>query len=432
MKVAIAGYGVEGESSYRYFSGLGHEVTIVDQAPAPTKPIPEGAQTILGPSAFDQLEDFELVVRTPPLDPRKIKTNGVVTSATKEFFAQCPAQIIAITGTKGKGTTSSFIAEILKAAGKRVHTVGNIGVPALDKLPEIAPDDVVVFEISSFQLWDLEVSPYIAVVLLIEPDHLDVHPSFDDYVHAKGNIARYQKPEDIVVFNPQNEHSIAIADLSPGIKLGYGQPPAAHVKDGYFWMGEQQLCSTSTVVLPGKHNLDNAAAAITAAWQFTQDVAAITTGLNNFKGLPHRLKYVKSVGEVMYYDDSIATTPGSAIAAINSFVNPKVLILGGSDKGSDYSQLIQTISDSDSMRAVICVGSLGPKFESLLQAETGVPTKVVDPAGGMKAIVDAASELAESGDVVILSPSCASFDMFKSYSDRGDQFVSAVESLDAK
>ena len=318
---------------------------------------------------------------------------------------------------------------MLAAAGRTVHLLGNIGVPALDVLSGIKADDIVVYELSSFQLWDAQASPHIAVVLHIEPDHLDVHADFTDYIAAKSRIALYQSKDDITIYHAANAWSKEIAGHGPGVKLPYPSAMTAHVRDGYFWFNEQMICSIDALQLPGQHNIDNACAALTAAWQLTDDKAAIEHGLRDFKGLDHRLKFIRTINEVSYYDDSIATTPGSAIAAIKSFEQPKVLIVGGSDKGADYSELVRTILASDSIRAVLAIGQQGPAIAQLLSEQAGDLAVDYSDSKRMTEIVAAASAYAQPGDVVILSPACASFDMFKSYSDRGDQFIAAVGAL---
>lgn len=433
MKVALLGYGVEGEASYRYFRGKGADITIVDENEQPKSTLPGGVKTILGPDALGTLKDFDVVVRTPQINPKKIITDGTVTSATKEFFKVCPAPIIGVTGSKGKGTTCSLIYEILKAAGRRVHLVGNIGNPALDALPRITPDDIVVFELSSFQLWDLEMSPHIAVLLMIEPDHLDVHDGMDDYIAAKAAICRFQTADDVCYHHPDNRYTARALEVAQPrsrlVRYGVQGDGGVYVKDGRFWRNQSALCSVEALRLPGAHNLDNACAAISAAMTYVDDPAAIERGLQAFTGLPHRLKFVREVRGVKYYDDSIATTPGSAIAAIRAFGQPKVLILGGSDKGADYDELVRDIIACDSMRAVVTVGVTGPVVAGKLK-EAGFERLIELPhADSMKVIVDEAAHAAESGDVVILSPASASFDMFSSYAERGEAFVAAVEGL---
>lgn len=425
MKIAIAGYGLEGKSNYNYFKSSG-EVTIVDEREV-VDDLPEDVSTRLGEGAFSRLADFDMVVRTAGLSPHKIQTNGKVWSATNEFFEKCPAPIIGITGSKGKGTTSSLIASILTEAGKTVHLVGNIGRPALDELAHITEDDIVVYELSSFQLWDAERSPQVAVVLHIEPDHLDVHESFDEYVSAKGNIARYQGINDRIVYNASNQSATAIADLSVGQRLPYQTPRTAHVRDGQFYYGEQLLCSVDELQLPGVHNQDNACAAITAAWPWVRDGIVIGEGLHAFSGLEHRLKFVAEKQGVSYYDDSIATTPGSAIAAMRAFDGPKVIILGGSSKGADFDELAATASRSNVKQAIL-IGDEADRIELSL-VEAGVSSVNMGSDTTMKAIVQLAADVAGAGDTVILSPACASFGMFRDYKDRGEQFIAAVNDL---
>ena len=414
MKIVIAGFGVEGQSNLRYFREKFPEADfLVADEREKVDNLPENVAYQTG---FSGLENADLIVRSPSLPPKKIKTSGQIWSSTNEFFANCPATIIGVTGTKGKGTTCSFISSILHAVDKTVHLVGNIGVPALDILPKIEKNDIVVYELSSFQLWDLQKSPHVAVVLMIEPDHLNVHADFNDYLAAKANIAKFQTADDYVVYNSQNEFSSSIADTS-----------SAQKKEYPFVLSDD---ITSAIHLPGKHNIDNACAAILAVKSILPNVSddEIKRGLSEFTGLPHRLKFVAEKYGVKYYDDSISTTPGSAIAALKAFAEPKILILGGSDKGADYSELAKEI-DRQNVRLVIINGANADEIREVLREEN-VDCEIVQlNMAGMKEVTESAKNKAQSGDVVILSPAAASFDMFKSYSDRGEQFVYAVEEL---
>ncbi len=426
MKVAIYWYGAEGQSNYQYYVAKGDDVTIVTTAISEDYPIPEGAKSIVREDAYHHLDGFDLVVRSAGIRPDSLGTDGKIWSATNEFFANCKAPIIGVTGTKGKGTTASLIASILRAAGRTVHLVGNIGIPPLQRLAEIEPDHFVVFELSSFQLWDIEMSPHIAVVLMIEPDHLNVHTDMSEYVEAKAGITRHQAENDLVIYHPTNTLSAHIAQEGAGKKIRYAVPDdrAAYVRDNAFYYGNELICSTDVLQIPGAHNIENACAAITATFAVLNDNQSVEAGLRSFTGLPHRLKFVREVNGIKYYDDSIATTPGSAVAAIRSFDQPRIIILGGSQKGSEYGEIVTMCKNTQTR--VIAVGQTGQAIAELCRQQ-GVVVEQVD--GSMSDIVAAASRAAKQGDVVILSPASASFDMFKSYSDRGEQFIAAVSRL---
>ncbi len=426
MKIAIAGFGLEGKASYDYWNKADNELTIVDQKPI--HDLPQGAKTLIGDGVFGELDSFDLVVRTAGLNPNKIKTDGKIWSATNEFFAKCPAPVIGVTGTKGKGTTCSLIASILRSAGKTVHLVGNIGVPALELLPKIQSDDVVVYELSSFQLWDLERSPHIATVLMIEPDHLDMHTDMDDYVDAKSNITTHQTNDDIAIYHPTNHYSKRIADKSSGRKIRYNDVNdiGVYVDSNKFCVQGRIICGVDELRIAGAHNRENACAAITATLAFDDEITneQIIVGLNNFSGLPHRLKFVAEKNGVKYYDDSIATTPGSAIAALKSFDQPITIILGGSDKGVSYNDVIRQAVDVHA--TIIAVGQTG---ENIYELAKSANARAVRVRGSMDEVVRIASDLTSAGGVVVLSPASASFDQYKSYSDRGDQFIAAVDRL---
>lgn len=434
MKIAIAGFGVEGKANYEYWSRDGeHDITIVDEQPdVALLGVPEGVKTLVGPQALSQLNGFDMVVRTAGLAPHKITTDGTIWSGANEFFTRCQAPIIGVTGSKGKGTTASLIASILEAAGKKVWLLGNIGLPALSVLEQIQPSDIVVYELSSFQLWDLQASPHIAVVLFIEPEHLDVHRDMDEYLEAKAQITRHQAGQDILIFNANNPYAARIAEASPAQKVGYPSAETAHIQDGVFFYGTQQICSVEALQLRGAHNLDNAVAAIDAVWSYVHDPAAIESGLRAFKGLPHRLAFVDTVGGVEYYDDSIATTPASAIAALRAFADKqKVIILGGSSKGADFSNLAAELTRHD-VQALL-IGDEATKIAEACDRAGFTRYEVLTtPAEGLtmaQTFTRRATEIAQPGSVVLLSPASASFGLFKNYTDRGEQFMAAVQAL---
>ena len=443
MKIALLGFGLETQSAMNFLAKKykDAEFEIYDQRVESKIEAPQNAKIFLGVKDFSGVE-ADLIVRTPAVNPHKLSSSKI-TSVTNLFFENCPAKVIGVTGSKGKGTTASFIAEILKSAGVKTHLLGNIGVPALDKIDEISPSDAVVYELSSFQLWDAQKSPFIAILNNIEPDHLDVHDDFDDYVAAKMNIALKQTKNDFFIYNSENQVVEKVVENSKnrlcGTLQNFPNKKLAHVQEGYFYWGEKRLFETSILKLAGEHNQKNALAAMTATFDFLnsqgknmEEIAkAWREGLSKFEGLPHRLKLVHEVNGIKFYDDSIATTPGSAIAAMNAFVEPKILILGGSDKGADLSELISQISESsvDELREVILIGKEAEKLNSKLREKNFTRIKNLGLNTTMQQVVKTAFADAQTGDVVILSPAHASFDMFKSYVDRGEQFIEAVNNL---
>ena len=432
MKIAIAGYGQEGESSYRYWSKDPLNKIIIADQKRPARPVPKGVDAIFGDDVFENFDGFDLVVRTAGLSTYKIKTNGKIWSSTNEFFAKCPAQIIGVTGTKGKGTTASLIASIFEAAGKKVWLLGNIGIAPLDYLPQIKPNDIVIYELSSFQLWDLESSPHVAVVLLVEPEHLDVHRDFDDYVNAKANIRRYQKAGDICIFHPTNTFSRQIADSSgegSTIRYGVSDDGGVYVRDGAFYQHEHKICSASELKLIGEHNIENACAAISVAKYYDITDDDIKSGLSNFQGLPHRLEYVRKIDGVKYYNDSFSSSPPATVAAIKSFSQPEIIIIGGIDRGGDFTKIADLIANQGNVKVVIIIGEIRNKlFKLIKDAKPDAHVEATD-LKTMQEIVGFAKSYSKPGDIIVLSPGCASFDMFKDFYDRGDQFRNVVNNL---
>lgn len=443
MNVAILGFDAEGQASYEYFMGRGDTVTICDQNA--DKVVPEGALAVLGDDYLTGLDRFELLVRTPGMKPSQIldKNPGVgskITSGTNEFFKAAPTQqIIGVTGTKGKGTTTTLVAKMLEASGKTVHVGGNIGVPALSLLPNISADDWVVLELSSFQLIDLQHSPHVAVCLMVAPEHLDWHVDVEEYYTAKEQLFARQGTADVAVYFHDNMISKRIAGAGQGQKVPYFYPPGAEVAgdgdDAAIVIDGNTICRTSELKLLGQHNWQNACAAVTAVWYTclqvcqpveTPNVDAMRQVLTSFSGLPFRLEKVRELGGVQYYNDSFGTTPETAIVALQSFSQPKVIILGGSDKGADYTELAQAVKNGN-VRQALLIGEQAGRIQAALDA-AGFSS--YQPGGQtMAEIVETAHKTAQPGDVVLLSTACASFDMFKNYKDRGNQFNAAVASL---
>lgn len=432
MKIAILGFAGQGKSSYEYWNSPDNEITVCDQST--DIEIPAGANSQLGDGYLNNLAEFDLLVRTPVLHPRDIVSANdsqildKVWSNTNEFIKVCPSRnIIGVTGTKGKGTTSTLVTKMLEAAGHRVHLGGNIGTPPLDMLKsDIKPEDWVVLELANFQLIDLKFSPKIAVCLMVEPEHLDWHEDFEEYLAAKQQLFINQTETDTAIYYAKNENSESVAGASEGKLIPYMEKSGATVQDGNITIDGQIICRTDELKLLGKHNWQNACAATTTVWQITQDVNAIRSVLTTFTGLEHRLELVRELEGVKYYDDSFGTTPETAIVAIEAFDQPKVIVLGGSDKGASYDKLAQAVL-SENVRKVITIGITGPKIKNVL-VNAGYEDIVEGPTT-MQEIVDLCRAQAQPGDIVLLSTGCASFGLFQNYKDRGEQFRTAVMSL---
>jgi UDP-N-acetylmuramoylalanine--D-glutamate ligase len=430
MKVAIIGYGIEGRSALHYWQDKGADVTVCDQNARAD--VPKDVTRRLGPNYLDRLQKFDVIMRTASVKPADIlaQNPGVehkITTVIEEFMRVSPTKnIIGVTGTKGKGTTSTLIAKMLEAAGKQAFLGGNIGNSPLDFLPQLTPDSWVVLELSSFQLFDLKHSPHIAVCLMVAPEHLDWHVDELDYVRAKSQLFAHQTKDDIAIYYADGITSHKIASQSPGHKIAYYDEPGAYVQNGHIRIDEYDICKTSELKLLGKHNWQNVCAAATAVWQVAQAPYAIRNVLTTFAGLPHRLEFVREVDGVEYYDDSFGTAPETAIVAIKAFSEPKVVILGGSDKGAQFDELARTVRDNGVRHAVL-IGTMAPKIRAALQ-KAGFTN--FSPGGTkMSDIVATARKVAQPGDVVLLSTACASFGLFKDYKDRGNQFKAAVQAL---
>lgn len=452
-KIAVLGFGVEGASSALFLSKKGANVTVLDaksegelDQEAYQKVKKEGVQFVFGKDYLKDLRTYDMIIRSPGIKPTlpeltEARDQGVlVTSQTQLFLELCTAPVIGVTGTKGKGTTSSLIHEMLLASGFDSYLGGNIGTPPFEFLDKLTDTSRVVLELSSFQLQDAAKSPHIAVILMVTSEHMDYHTNHAEYIDAKRNILRFQTEADFAVVNrdyPASNES----DIYTEGKVFYvsrertATDQGCFVKDGAVWVGmngiEWKIVDVIDIKLPGKHNLENVCAAAMAATLAGADKNAIASVLKSFSGLEHRLELVREVDGVKYYDDSFSTTPETAIAAIEAFENPEILILGGSEKHSDFTELGEIISKAKNIKAIIGIGVEWPRIKKSIEqsAKGEEPLLFIEGATSMEQIVKAASKLATTGDVVLLSPACASFDMFKNYKERGEAFEKEVKNL---
>jgi len=456
-KIAILGFGIEGKSVIEFLKNSNALITVIDEQRREdfdSEVLEEyeasGISFELG--KIGDLTSFDIVFRSPGFRPdllalQAAKEKGVeVTSATKLFFDLCPCPIIGVTGTKGKGTTSTLIYEMLKKEGLDAYLGGNIGTPPLGFLSGLKPESKVVLELSSFQLMDLEKSPadakamagkpHIAVMLMTTSEHLDYHEDIYEYIDAKRNIFKYQNENDFAVVNrdypASNESDIHTIGKVYQVSRVQEIMQGCFVKDDSIYLRmdghEESILPVKELGLLGKHNHENVCAAVVAALCAGVSLRSILSVLRSFKGLEHRIEFVRLVGGVKYFDDSFSTTPETAIAAIEAFEEPKILILGGSSKNSDFSELGQIISESGTIKAIIGIGEEWCRIKKrIMNHESRI--KVIEGCKNIEEIVKKCTEIGEIGDVVLLSPACASFDMFKSYKDRGEQFKSEVNRL---
>ncbi|HSX31993.1 MAG TPA: UDP-N-acetylmuramoyl-L-alanine--D-glutamate ligase [Candidatus Saccharimonadales bacterium] len=433
MKVAVIGYGIEGRSALRYWQEQGADVTICDQNTDIN--VPRGVDTQVGPNYLHSLSRFDVIMRSAGIHPKFIleANPGVekkITTTVNEFLRVCPTpNTIGVTGTKGKGTTSTLIVKMLEAAGKKVFLGGNFGVSPFDFLPKITKDSWVVLELSSFMLYDITHSPHIGVCLMIQPEHLDWHGDERDYYWSKRNMFAYQKDTDVAIYYAESLRSHDIARGSPGDKIAYYDEPGAYIFKDNIMIDQTVLCKTNELQLMGRHNWQNVCAAITAAWQVMQAPDAFRKALLNFTGLPHRLEFVRDVQGVQYFNDSFASDPYATAAAIDAIEGNKVVIIGGRDRMLQLDKLAAKLREHrKDIRAVLLIGESAERVASELAADKFKQYRV-STAKTMPEIVAQAAKLAKKGDIVLLSPGFPSFDMFKNFEERGLIFKQVVHQL---
>lgn len=451
MKIGIVGWGIEGQSAMRHF-GPDHEYLIVNEHPRDDFPAQSDKVRVqhlnedkpLGVTSsnpnlsyLEGLTDCDKIIYSVTSYHNLQKAFGdnskfweKTTSVMRIFFEETPTKnIIGVTGSKGKGTTSTLVHLMLQAAGLTSRLSGNIGSSVLDLLPKLRPDDWVVIEMSNFQLYHFPYSPHIGVCLKITEEHQDWHDNMEEYIDAKANIFRHQNTDDIAIYFSDNKYCQDIVGGSPGHKIPYFSPPGSYLKENSVIVvgnDETAVIKKSEIKLLGDHNLENVCAALTAFWQVSQDKDAAHKVLASFTGLEHRLELVRELNGVKYYDDSFGTTPDTALTAIRAIKAPKVLIVGGVDKGLPFDGLVDEIAKAR-VKHVIAIGVTGPKIAELLKNRSF--TDVTLGLKTMPEIVDKAKTEAEAGDAVLLAPAGSSFDMFTDYKDRGEQFKAAVREL---
>ena len=439
MKIAILGYGVEGKALATYFKRRKADITVYDQNPKAK--VPPKFNSILGPHAFENLKGFDWVFKSPGIPPERLGEILNLTTLTQFFFEQCPCPIIGVTGTKGKGTTATLIYEILKAANHDVYLGGNIGTPPTNFLGKLKKSSLVVLELSSFQTQSLTLSPHIAVILNVTSDHMDYHPSVQDYHNAKAQLIAHQTEEDITIFNADYKGSANIAKTSNAqtfkVSTKKKVSQGAELKEGKIVLKQggqsHEIIPIKKVGLVGKHNLENILPAVIATSLLDVSPQIIGKVVQEFKGLPHRLEFVGTTQKVDYYNDSFSTTPETSIAAIRAFDRPIHLIAGGSEKYSDFKEWAKVCVESSNLKTLILTGQqTAPRmFEALLRANDPKKKshrkdlKILRLLNLREAMI-AAKTYAKPGSIVILSPACASFEEFKNYKERGEVFKKLV------
>lgn len=402
-----------------------------------------GAVVYLGPDYLEHLKGNDVIFRTPGLRPdlpqirAAVKGGALLTSEMEVFFQVCPCPIIGVTGSDGKTTTTTIIASLLEAAGHTVHLGGNIGKPLLPEVGKMKKSDVAVVELSSFQLMTMDLSPHISVVTNLAPNHLDVHKSMEEYIEAKKNIFVHQGPHDRVILNMDNEITNSFASLAAGEVALFsrkGEPKGLGVflRDRVIWgrnqNGERKILPLEEILLPGDHNVENYMAAIGAVDGLVPD-EVIRTFAKNFGGVEHRIELVRELDGVRYYNDSIASSPTRTIAGLKCFPQKVILIAGGYDKHIPFDVLGPAVVDH--VKLLILTGATAAKIRAAVEAvpgyQAGAPA--IQEFEEFSEAVSAARQSARPGDVVILSPACASFDKFKNFVERGNTFKEIVNAF---
>ena len=451
-QVAIIGMGVSNIPLLDYFYDKNAKVTIFNNKILSDEIMEKinkyRYQVEIGQDNLTMLKGFDYIFRSPsalPTTPefqREVHNGSILTSEIEQVIELAPCKIIGVTGTEGKTTTTSIIYEICKRAGYKCFLGGNIGKPIFTKISEMKPEDLVILELSSFQLMGMKESPDISVVTNMFPDHLNIHSSYEEYQNAKKEIYMHQNEDGIVVLNDDNEitkkfeNEILETNPNKNIKLFSS---LKKLENGYFYDREdgfikfaqggniQNVIYKDDIKLRGVHNYENICAALSATDTLAKKEDQLKA-ITEFTGVEHRLEFVRKLDGVKYYNDSIGTSPASTIAGLNSFDENIVLLAGGSDKGLDYTEIGKKIAEK--VGTLILTGPTAPIIEkAALDAKTENNNIKIIHCENLEEAVNTARKNAKSGDVVLLSPASASFDAFKNFMERGEKFKEFVNNL---
>ena len=455
-KVIVIGAARQGTALSRYLASKGAQVILTDMHSLDDLPanLPDleklGIQLRLGGHPLELLEGADLVCvsggvpLTIPFIQAALHRGIPLSNDSQIFLEACPAQVIGITGSSGKTTTTALVGLMaqkyfeMKQNGHRAWVGGNIGNPLIEQVDQIDEDDLVVLELSSFQLELMTRSPQIAAILNITPNHLDRHGSMQAYIAAKSRILRFQHPGDVAILNRDDPGSWSLAEnlKSDLISFGFQKPDSkqngTYIYKDAIWLqlGRESLkmLPLEWIQLPGRHNIANVLAACAIAAAASLALPAIQTAIEEFTGIPHRLEFIRNINGADWYNDSIATAPERTMAAIEAFEGPLVLLLGGRDKNLPWDDLAQLIHQR--VRAVVLFGEAAGLIEKALGAvKKGETLQVISRCNTLEEAVQAAAKLAQRGDTVLLSPGCTSFDAFKDFEERGEYFRKLVNAL---
>jgi len=449
-KVAVLGIGISHIPLIKYLYKLGVDITAFDKSDEnKLKNVIDEFKGMnikysLGEDYLKNLKGFDIIFKTPGMrfdlpELEEARRNGTqVTSEMEVFFELCPAQIFAVTGSDGKTTTTTLIYKMLVEQGYNCWLGGNIGTPLLDRIDEIKETDKVVLELSSFQLHTMKQSPQVAVVTNLAPNHLDVHKSMDEYVEAKKNIYLHQTDKDKLVINFDNDITRDFINDAKGKvvyfsrvnKIDSGAKMNGNILVYSDGKEEKEIINADDIVIPGVHNIENYLAAIAAVIDYVE-IDTIRKVATTFKGVEYRIELVRELNGVKFYNDSIASSPSRTIAGLNSFKQKVILIAGGYDKKIPYDVMGEVLVNK--VKCLVLIGQTAPKIEQALMKEIERTGKGKDipiiHCDTLKEAVEKAYESSKSGDIIIMSPASASFDMFKNFEERGKQFKDIVNSL---